>query len=178
MNRKLLISIILPLIVAVSVSAQQSSIERDFEKKRASYTLKRFHEDRAMFPGETTTRYEYLYYLDKDQLVKIRFIERRNEPDASIKVDDYFLVDGDLRLVQLYFFIDSTRLAIIKAGRVVDLPSIGERIELADGKLLKWAALGKVIPSTDKRWRDKQQSVLISLKVEMMIYKEFTKPKE
>jgi hypothetical protein len=168
------------IAVTSGVAAQPvatETIEKSFDKTRTSLKLERFREDLGSVPGETR-RLEYLYYLDsKDQLVKIRMIESEDRPDTSIKVDDYFFINGDLRLVRLYFFIDSSRLELLRKGSIVPLLT-GEHIELRDGKLVRWNALAREIPSTDRRWADKQSSVLFSARVEINNYAEFKKPKQ
>ncbi|MEO5860112.1 MAG: hypothetical protein ABIR33_14325 [Pyrinomonadaceae bacterium] len=165
--------------VASAVGAQPvatEAIEKHFDKIRSSLKLERFQQDREIVAGESL-RFEYLYYHDSNgKLVKMRVLEFENEPNASVKVDDYFFANGDLRLVRLYFFMNSSRLETLRKGEIVPLLT-GEHIEMKDGKLVRWNALGKEIPSTDRRWRDKTTSVTTSLGVEMMFYKEFKKPK-
>ena len=176
MNRFIPLFYILALaLFAVHASAQHVPVERDFERARKSLKLERFQQERDLFGDPGTRTFEYLYYHEKDKLVKIRLIEKEGKPDASIKVDDYFFVNGDLRLVRLYFFVGSSRHRLLRQGDIVPLLT-GEHIEMLNGKLIRWTALGKDIPSTDRRWDDKQSSVLRSLQIELMYYNEFKKP--
>jgi hypothetical protein len=171
--------VITALAGSVAAFGQHTDIETSFDKRKSAYKLECFEEVGERPPdSEYVTRFDYLYYKDADRLSKIRVIESdtRNGKAASIKVDDYFFVDGQLRLVRLYFFISDSRSAIIKRGDIVPLIT-GEHIEFEDGKLSKWIALGKNIPPTDRRWRDKQTSVEMSLRVEIMKYESLKKPK-
>lgn len=167
------------LVSAHATSGQQFDIEKEFDKKKASYTLSRFSTDVEGATDNYFERFEYLYYRDKDQLVKLRIIEIASDSrsTSSIKVDDYFFLNGDLRLVRLYFFIGGNRLEAIRKGSIVPLIT-GENIEMDKGKLVRWSALGKEIPPTDRRWNDKQSSVLLSARVELITYEEFIKPKK
>lgn len=167
------------LVGSIAAFGQRTDIEANFDKRKSSYTLERFEDPGERPPdSEYITRFDYLYYKNADQFSKIRVIESdtRNGKAASIKVDDYFFVGGQLRLVRLYFFISDSRSAIIKRGDIVPLIT-GEHIEFEDGKLSKWIGLGKNIPPTDRRWKDKQTSVEVSLRVEIMKYERFKKPK-
>lgn len=97
------------------------AVERSFDRIKNTLKLERFQADRESIPG-ASRRFEYLYYLDSaSKLVKIRMIERENEPNTSLKVDDYFFVDGDLRRVRLYFFMDSSKLDALRKGSIVPL---------------------------------------------------------
>ena len=128
--------------------------------------------------SKTVRHFDYLYYSEGGELLKIRVIEAASSDGAtsSIKVDDYFFIGRELRMVRLYFFASGTRLNEIKSGAVVPMLT-GEHIEFSDGKLSKWIALGKNIAPTDRRWADKQSSVELSAKVELLKYKSFKKPK-
>lgn len=161
------------LVSALTTNGQPAEIEKSFDQRRASYKVVQHHEVDTSSPS--ASRFEYLYYRDGEQLIKIRMIEvesPQNKP--SVKVDDYFFVNGDLRLVRLYFFIADDRLQAIRKGSVVPLLT-GEHIELEDGSLTRWIALGKEIPRTDRRWADKQTSVLLSARVERLKYESIRK---
>lgn len=180
MKARFLILFFLFLLSGLSISAQQvatTDFEKNFDRRRGTLKLEKFQKDREMAPG-SPFRFEYLYYVDQNgKLAKIRVIERENRPEASLKVDDYFFIDGDLRLVRLYFFTNSSRLAALNDGRIVPMLS-GEHIELKDKKLLRWNALAREVASTDARWADKQAAVLVYAQAEINIYNEFKKPKQ
>lgn len=171
--------VLVTLAGSLTAIGQETDIERTFDQRKSSYKLERFHEvDDPAPDSKYGRRFDYLYYKESDQLTKIRVIESETEDGkaSSIKVDDYFFLKGQLRLVRLYFFASGNRLEIIKNGAIVPLLT-GEHIEFENGVLTKWTALGKNIPRTDKRWADKQTSAVINARIEIQKYESFKNPK-
>lgn len=171
--------VVITLACLSDASSQQVNIERSFDQRKASYKLERFHEVDEPEPGsQYVRRFDYLYYSDAGQIAKIRTIESESKAGkvTTIKVDDYFFQKGELRLVRLYFFMSGERFAALKDGSAVPLLT-GEHIELENGELTKWIALGKNIPRTDRRWADKLASVNVSSRIELSKYEAFKNSK-
>lgn len=54
----------------------------------------------------------------------------------------------------------------------------GEHIEFENSKLSKWIALGQNIPTTDRRWPDKETSVELMVRIEVERYRDFANKKK
>jgi hypothetical protein len=160
---KLGFAVILFAFCCVAGFAQENSVEKDFEKNKAKYKVEK------LTNGEdATSGYDYLVYKDKGEIVKIREIWSSSAV-STYRAEDYFFKDGKFIALVKYTF-DKRYFKSAIRGTNVPLKLV-EKLYLTDSKLTNWIENGKIIPTTDKRWQEKEIDTLESAKNQLEMYK-------
>jgi hypothetical protein len=148
--------------------AQDLSIEKDFEREKGRLSVVRY----VMGEDATSGSY-YFVYKSRSQVKKIRMVWNggaTNDPNA----EDFYFKNGS---PILYVELSGKRgqLAAVIRGRNTSLRPV-EKIYLKDSKVTMWIENGKVIPSSDPRWKEKEIRVLEQFKEQLETYREEGKP--
>ena len=149
---KIKLFFILISLFTFSIFAQDSTIEKNFEKNKRSYFLTKFS-----IGEDASSGWDYLVYRQKTSTKKIRVIWSNY---AEATVDDYFYEAGKPVLLVKYSAKKSQYKSLAK-GTSLPLKA-EEKFYFNNGKLAFWIEKGKTIQSTDSRWIDKEKEVLAS----------------
>jgi hypothetical protein len=161
---KLLLTCILFALCSVANFAQDSSIEKDFEKNKGKFKLEKFSEGE-----DATSGFYYLYYKNKTAIVKMRQAwasDGTKEHDTS----DYYFKDGKLILMVSYPR-SKKQFNGTSAGKYL-LIEPEEKFYFTDSRLTKWIEKGKPVPIEDKRWKAKEKEVLEEANDQLENYKQ------
>jgi hypothetical protein len=152
---------ILIAFLTVSALAQDSAIEKTFEKNKRSFSVTRF----AM--GEdASSGYDYVVYKKKLQVQKIRVIWS-NATDSPRVTDLYF--ENGKPVLYVEFTAQRKQYQSLKKGLTVPL-TLEEKLVFADSKLKTWTEKGKAISSADSRWAEKEKDALARFNDELETY--------
>ena len=162
---KLLFAIVLVSFFSLVVVGQKTSIASDFEKNKFKYKLEKFAEGEDASSG-----YDYLFYKDKDAIVKIRVIWS-SSANPNYWIEDYYFNDGKLTAFLKY---DLTKKNYKNAKSGKTLPVKGtESFYLKDKKLTDWTENGKIVSKDDSRWNEKETEILQKANDQFEMYKTF-----
>jgi hypothetical protein len=137
-------------------------VEKDFDKNKAKYRLEKFSEGEDASSG-----YDYFVYKDKAQIVKVREIWSANYA-PTFRAEDYYYRDGKLIALVKYTF-DKKFYKTAEKGRNIPLKLV-EKLYFTESKLINWIENGKTIPTTDKRWSDREKEALEAGKSQLENY--------
>jgi hypothetical protein len=150
---------------SVAVFSQTENFEKDFEKNKLKYKLEKFAEGEDASSG-----YDYLVYVDKKKVVKIREIWS-SLSYSTYRAEDYFFRDGKLIAVFKYTFPKKYYKASAN-GANIPLKLV-EKMYLTEQKMTVWIENGKPVPNTDKRWAETEKNVLESANYKLEDYERF-----
>jgi hypothetical protein len=154
--------LLLVLTFSLSVLAQKSTAEIDFEKNRAKYTREHYE-----MGEDASSGYDYLFYKRGDEIVLIRSIGSATY-SKEIRIDDLYFNNG---LVFMRRSVSAKRnLGALKRGRDLPLAS-KEELHFVNGKLVRWVENGKEVDKADKRWAETEKQTLESAAAELENYK-------
>lgn len=148
----LISTIILAVVCCAANFAQDVSIEKHFEKNRLKYKLEKFS-----LGEDSSSGYDYLIYMDKTKIVKVREIWSSSD-DRTPRAEDYYYDDGKLVALVKYTF-DKKYYRTAEKGRSIPLKMV-ERLVFNDLKLTDWTENDKIVPTNDKRWQEKEKEAL------------------
>ena len=143
--------------------AQDNLIEKDFEKNKPKFKL-----EKLAMGEDASSGYDYLVYKNKDEIVKIREIWS-SSANPVYRIEDFFFKDDKLVLHIKYTFAKRYYKTAVK-GINVPLKQV-EKMYLTDSKLTMWLENGKMIPTTDAQWQDKEKEVLEAANSQLENYK-------
>ena len=149
---KLVLALLMLASCAAANFAQTALVENDFEKNKSKYKL-----EKLAMGEDASSGYDYLVYKNKDEIVKVREIWS-SSANPVYRIEDYFYKDGKLAVLVKYTFTKKFYKTSLKGTNVP--AKIVEKLTLTDSKLTAWTENGKTIPTTDKRWKDKEKEVL------------------
>jgi hypothetical protein len=159
---KLVFTVILFAFCCLPSFAQDDAVEIDFEKNKLKYRLEKFSEGEDASSG-----YDYFVYTDKAQIVKVREIWS-SLSYSTYRAEDYYYKDGKLIALVKYTF-DKKYYKTAEKGRNIPLKQV-ERLLFTDSKLTGWTENGKAIPTTDKRWPEREKEGLEAGKSQLENY--------
>ena len=159
---KFVLTIILTAFCCAAGYAQDTSIEKDFEKNRLKYKLEKFSEGE-----DATSGYDYFFYKDKGKIVKVRELWS-SSVNPTHRIEDYYYQNGVLVAYIKYTF-DKKYYRSAEQGKTVPMKMV-ERLVLTDGKLTGWTENGKIVPATDKRWQEMETEAIESGKSQLENY--------
>ena len=146
---------LLVILFALSSSptqAQKLSIEELFERERPRLTV------RHVTMGEdATSGFDYLIYKRGSSVRKVRSIWNGGCCQPPSIEDFYFRDGGPVLYVKLTG--EKRQLRILTRGRKAPLRT-DEKLYFNKSRLTMWIESGKPVPSSDPRWKQKEQSVL------------------
>jgi hypothetical protein len=161
---KFMFAVLLIAFCWVANFAQADDAEKDFVKNKAKYKLDKFAEGEDASSG-----YDYLFYTNKTEIVKVREIWS-SLSYAVYRVEDYFK-DGKLVAVLKYGFPKKHYKAAKKGN---DIPlKLTEKMYLTDSKLTTWIENGKTIANSDTRWNETEKNALESANYKLESYQQF-----
>jgi hypothetical protein len=164
---KLVFAVILFAFCCAANFAQDGNVEKEFEKNKLKYKLEKFAEGEDASSG-----YDYLFYKDKAQIVKVREIWSASYA-AIYRAEDYFYKDGNLIALVKYTF-DKRYYKTAEKGTNVPFKLV-ERLYFTESKLTGWLLNGKPIPTGDKRWQEREKEALEAGKSQLENYNSLKK---
>jgi len=150
------------VIVVVSAAAQTSQVERDFETKKAKFTVEHFVEGE-----DATSGYDYLYYKSGGKIVKIRSIWSASH-SKELRVEDFYFEGTDLLLFRKFTASERLLNSLKKGRNGVLVPK--EEFHFSAGKLTKWISGGKSKSPTETGWEQTEKEVLDQAKTQREYY--------
>lgn len=162
---KINLLIIFIFLLSISSFAQDSAIEKNFEKNKRSYFLTKFSIGEDASSGS-----DYLVYRQKTSTKKIRVIWSNY---SGVTVDDFYYEFGNPILLVKYS-AQKTQYKSLAKGANLPLKLL-ERFYFKDGKLLTWLQNGKTISATDSRWAEKEKEVLESFEQQLETFRQHLK---
>ena len=153
----------LVLLAGLAASGQPSQTEKDFEIRRSKYTTERFAEGEDASSG-----FDYLFYKDGPQIVKIRSIWSASH-SKELRVEDSYFDGGNQLLLFRKFTAPSRSLKSLKKGGAGSLIS-KEEFHFADGKLSRWVVAGKPKLPGDENWAKTEKEILEQAKSQREYY--------
>jgi len=150
------------VIAVVSATAQMSQTERDFESKKAKFTLEHFVEGEDASSG-----YDYLFYKSGDNFVKIRSIWSASH-SKELRIADFYF-DGNELLLFRNFTASDRLLNTLKKGRNGALIPKDE-CHFSSGKLTKWISEGKAKAPGVAGWEQAEKEALEQAKSQREYY--------
>lgn len=160
---KIIVCILFISVLAISAFAQDSSIEKTFEKNKRSFSLTRF-----ALGEDASSGWDYLVYRQKTTTKKIRVIWSNYE---RASVDDYYYEAGEPRLLVKFFAKKSQYKSLVKGA---NLPlKVEEKFYFTGSKLVTWIENRKTIPATDSRWAEKEKEVLDSFNEQLETFRSY-----
>ena len=161
--------VILIALLSTLSHAQGVSIEKDFERERGRLSVVRY-----VMGEDATSGFYYFVYKSRSRVKKIRMVWNggaTNDPSAQ----DFYFKDGS---PVLYVELSGKRkrLAAVTRGRNDSLRQV-EKLYLKDSKVTMWVENGKMIPSSDPRWKEKETGVLEQFKEQLETYREYREGK-
>ena len=161
--------VILIALLSTLSHAQDLSIEKDFERERARLSVVRYS-----MGEDATSGFDYFVYKSRSRVKKIRMVWNGgagNDPSAQ----DFYFKDGS---PVLYVELSGKRkqLAAVIRGGNTSLREV-EKLYLKDSKITMWVENGKMIPSSDPRWTEKERRVLEQFKEQLETYREYREGK-
>jgi hypothetical protein len=158
---KIKLIFILIALFTGSAFAQNSAVEKNFEKNKKSYFLTKFSIGEDASSGS-----DYLVYRQKTSTKKIRVIWSNYE---RATVDDYYYEFGKPVLLVKYSAKKSQYKSLAKG---TNLPlKVEEKLSLSNGKLVAWIEKGKTVSSTDSRWAEKEKEILESFEEQLETFR-------
>ena len=158
--------LILITLLSTLSHAQDLSIEKDFERERARLSVVRY-----VMGEDATSGFDYFVYKSRSRGVrKIRMVWNggaTNDPSAQ----DFYFKDGS-PVLYVELLGNRKRVAAITRGRNTSLREV-EKLYLKDSKVTMWVKNGKMIPSSDPRWKEKETRVLEQFKEQLETYREY-----
>lgn len=151
---KLLFGIFGLVLCAFAAVAQTDSVEREFEKNKAKYKLEAFAEGEDASSG-----FDYLYYKNKSEIVKLREIWS-SSAETTYRAVDYFYKNGRFVALVRYTFPKKYYKTSISGANVPFKTT--EKLYFTDSKLTRWIENGKEVPATDARWAAAEKNALES----------------
>ena len=162
--------LILIALLSILSHAQDISIERDFEKERARLSVVRF-----VMGEDATSGFYYFVYKSRSRGVrKIRMVWNGGAGNDPYAQDFYFKDGSPVLYVELLG--NRKQVAAITRGRNTSLREV-EKLYLKDSKLTMWVEKGKMIPSSDPRWKEKETQVLEQFKEQLETYRDYREGK-
>lgn len=162
---KLLFAIALVGFFSLITFGQNNSIASNFEKNKAKYKLEKFAEGEDASSG-----YDYLYYKNKDRIVKVRVIWS-SSANPNYWIEDYYF-DGGKLIAFIKYDLAKKNYKNARLGRTVALKE-AETLFLTKEKLNSWDEKGKAVPKEDARWNEKEKSVLENAENHLEMYQDF-----
>jgi hypothetical protein len=162
--------LILIALLSTLSHAQDLSIEKAFERERARLSVVRY----SMGEDATSGSYYFVYRSRSRGVRKIRMVWNggaTNDPSAQ----DFYFKDG-IPVLYVELLGNRKRVAAITRGRNTSLRQV-EKLYLKDSKVTMWVEKGKVIPSSDPRWKEKETRVLEQFKEQLETYREYREGK-
>jgi hypothetical protein len=160
--------LILIALLSTLSHAQDLSIEKDFERERARLSVVRYS-----MGEDATSGFYYFVYKSRSHVKKIRMVWNGGASDDPNAQDFYFKDGSPVLYVELSG--KRNRLAAVIKGRDTSLRQV-EKLYLKDSKVTMWIENGKMIPSSDPRWKEKETRVLEQFKEQLETYREEGKP--
>lgn len=154
---KIKLFLILSILCSVSVFAQDSAIEKNFEKNKKAYFLTKFSIGEDASSGS-----DYLVYRQKTSTKKIRVIWSNYE---RADVDDYFYEAGK-PVLRITYSAKLNQVKSLAKGTTLPL-KVKEKLYFKDGKLVNWIENGKAVAANDSRWAEKEKDVLESFESQL-----------
>lgn len=149
------------ILFSVSTFAQDSTVEKNFEKNKKAYFLTKFSVGEDASSGTN-----YLVYRQKTSTKKIRAIWSNYE---RADVDDYFYEAGKPLLRITY---DAKLNQVKSLAKGTNLPlKVKEKLYIKDGKLISWIENGKTVAATDSRWAEKEKDALESFESQLETFR-------
>jgi|SoiMethySBSTD1v2_1073268.scaffolds.fasta_scaffold27035_4 hypothetical protein len=145
----------------VSAFGQPASIEKHFQANIKKYSMEHFAEGEDASSG-----YDYLYYKDRQKIVKISSIWSASH-SAEVRVEDFYIDDGS------FFFRNSIALkkylGALRKGKAAALNTINE-FYFNGNKLTRWLSKGVEVRPTDSKWNTMEREILERLAAEIENY--------
>jgi|GEM_PF-2219749 len=157
--------LILIALLSTLSHAQDLSIEKDFERERGRLSVVRY----SMGEDATSGSY-YFVYKSRSRVRKIRMVWNGGATNAPSAEDFYFKDGSPVLYVELSG--ERKRLAAVISGRNTSLRQV-EKLYLKDSKLTMWVENGKMIPSSDPRWKERETRVLEQFEEQLETYREY-----
>lgn len=159
MKIKLLFIII--SLFTFSAFAQDSVIEKNFEKNKKGYSLTKFS-----IGEDASSGWDYLVYRQKTSTKKIRAIWSNYE---RAEVEDFYYENGKPLLLVKYSAKKSQYKSLAKGVNVALIAE--EKLYFSNSKLLNWIEKGKKIQPADSRWAEKEKEVLASFEEQLETFR-------
>ena len=150
------------VIAVVSASAQTSQTERDFESKKAKFTMEHFAEGEDASSG-----YDYLFYKSGDKIVKIRSIWSASH-SKELRIVDFYFDGADLLLFRNYTASDRLLNSLKKGRNGTLIPK--DEFHFSSGRLTKWISGGKAKAPGDAAWEEAEKEALDQAKSQREYY--------
>ena len=162
--------VVLIALLSIHSQAQSVSIEKDFEREKGRLSVVRY-----VTGEDASSGFYYFVYKSGSRVRKIRMVWNGGATDDP-SAQDFYFKDGS---PVLYVELSGKRgqLAAVIRGRNTSLREV-EKLYLKDSKVTMWVENGKVIPSSDPRWTEKQSGVLEQFKEMLESYREYQQDKQ
>lgn len=148
-------------LFTISAFAQNSAVEKNFEKNKRNFFLTHFS-----IGEDASSGFDYLVYRQKTSTKKIRVIWSNY---SQVTVDDYYYEFGKPVLLVKYTAQKSQYKSLAKGA---SLPlKAEERFYFTESKLVNWVEKGKTISSTDSRWAEKEKEILASFEEQLETFR-------
>lgn len=162
---KIFFAVIIISLVSLVAVGQNDSVAADFEKNKAKYKLEKFAEGEDASSG-----YDYLFYKNKESIVKLRVIWS-SLANPNYWIEDYYFNDGKLFAFTKYD-LAKKNYKNARLGKTIPLKE-SERLNLTDAKLTIWFEKGKVVTKDDARWNEREREILENAKNNLDLYQDF-----
>jgi hypothetical protein len=162
---KIIVCLLFISALAISAVAQDTSIEKNFEKNKRTFSVKRF-----AIGEDASSGSEYLVYRQKTSTKKIRVIWSNYE---RAEVDDYFYEAGK-PLLMVKYAAKKSQVNSLAKGTNLTLKTV-EKFYFTDSKLVTWIENGKKVPADDSRWAEKEKDVLESFASQLETFRSYLK---
>lgn len=162
---KLFLVAILLTLFSGQILAQDSSVEKNFEKKRPKLVFERFSEGEDASSG-----FDYLFYKDKSEIIKVRQIWS-SSAGPQPRGEDFYFEDGK-PVLYVRFSLEKKQLKDGVKGKNVPI-KIEEQLYLKNSILTRWIENGKTISASDPRWNEKEKEILAAAKGQLELYQSF-----
>ncbi|MGZ5437234.1 MAG: hypothetical protein ACXWIF_14425 [Pyrinomonadaceae bacterium] len=161
--------LILIALLSTLSHAQDLSIEKDFEREKGRLSVVRY-----VLGEDATSGFYYFVYKSRSRVKKIRMVWNGGATNDPYAQDFYFKDGSPVLYVELSG--ERKRLAAVIRGRNTSLRQV-EKLYLKDSKVTMWVENGKMIPSSDARWKEKEGRVLEQFKEQLETYREYREGK-
>ncbi|MEK7724572.1 MAG: hypothetical protein AAB336_09515 [Acidobacteriota bacterium] len=158
---KLFLSVTLLIFFAVLSFAQDSTIEKNFERNKRNFSLVKFS-----IGEDASSGFDYLVYRQKTSTKKIRAIWSNYE---RVEIEDFYYENGKPLLLVKYSAKKSQYKSLAKGVNVA--LKAEEKFYFSNSKLLTWTEKGKKIQPTDSRWAEKEKEVLASFEEQLETFR-------
>lgn len=162
---KIIVCLFFISVLAISAVAQDSSIEKNFEKNKRTLSVKRF-----AIGEDASSGSDYLVYRQKTSTKKIRVIWSNYE---RAEVEDFYYEAGK-PLLMVKYAAKKNQVKSLAKGTNLALKAV-EKFYFTHSKLVTWIENGKKVPTTDSRWAEKEKDVLESFASQLETFRSYLK---